>query len=106
AAIGDCPAYFRRGLTLVGVRGFEPPAPASRTQCSTRLSYTPAARAIAPPVRRAQLTARATTGGAITAGRRRPRAAGRASPAGPARPARRRDAPTGGGSPGARNRVR
>ena len=26
---------------LVGVRGFEPPAPASRTQCSTRLSYTP-----------------------------------------------------------------
>ena len=27
---------------LVGVRGFEPPAPASRTQCSTRLSYTPA----------------------------------------------------------------
>src|SRR5437867_852253 len=27
---------------LVGVRGFEPPAPASRKQCSTRLSYTPA----------------------------------------------------------------
>jgi hypothetical protein len=27
--------------SLVGVRGFEPPAPASRTQCSTRLSYTP-----------------------------------------------------------------
>jgi hypothetical protein len=26
---------------LVGVSGFEPPAPASRTQCSTRLSYTP-----------------------------------------------------------------
>ncbi len=26
---------------LVGVRGFEPPAPASRKQCSTRLSYTP-----------------------------------------------------------------
>ena len=26
---------------LVGVRGFEPPAPASRTQCSTKLSYTP-----------------------------------------------------------------
>ena len=24
------------------MRGFEPPAPASRTQCSTRLSYTPA----------------------------------------------------------------
>src|ERR1700746_3988173 len=27
---------------LVGVRGFEPPAPASRKRCSTRLSYTPA----------------------------------------------------------------
>ena len=31
------------------MRGFEPPAPASRTQCSTRLSYTPAKAAhIAP----------------------------------------------------------
>ena len=29
---------------LVGVRGFEPPAPASRRQCSTRLSYTPTVR--------------------------------------------------------------
>src|SRR5690348_7048633 len=29
---------------MVGVRGFEPPAPASRKQCSTRLSYTPAVR--------------------------------------------------------------
>jgi predicted DNA-binding transcriptional regulator YafY len=29
------------GSNLVGVRGFEPPTPASRTQCSTRLSYTP-----------------------------------------------------------------
>ena len=28
-------------IPLVGVRGFEPPAPASRRQCSTRLSYTP-----------------------------------------------------------------
>ncbi len=26
---------------MVGVRGFEPPAPASRRQCSTKLSYTP-----------------------------------------------------------------
>ncbi len=26
---------------MVGERGFEPPAPASRTQCSTRLSYSP-----------------------------------------------------------------
>lgn len=30
---------------LVGVRGFEPPTPASRRQCSTRLSYTPTVRA-------------------------------------------------------------
>ncbi len=28
-------------VLLVGVRGFEPPTPASRRQCSTRLSYTP-----------------------------------------------------------------
>ena len=28
---------------MVGVRGFEPPAPASRRQCSTGLSYTPSA---------------------------------------------------------------
>ena len=28
-------------VVLVGVRGFEPPTPASRTQYSTRLSYTP-----------------------------------------------------------------
>ena len=28
-------------VKLVGARGFEPPAPASRRQCSTRLSYTP-----------------------------------------------------------------
>ena len=27
-------------MELVGVIGFEPTAPASRTQCSTRLSYT------------------------------------------------------------------
>ncbi len=35
---------FLEPLRLVGVRGFEPPTPASRTQCSTRLSYTPMAR--------------------------------------------------------------
>ena len=28
-------------VTMVGERGFEPPAPASRRQCSTRLSYSP-----------------------------------------------------------------
>jgi hypothetical protein len=32
---------FAKSLNLVGVRGFEPPATASRKQCSTRLSYTP-----------------------------------------------------------------
>lgn len=26
---------------MVGKRGFEPPTPASRTQCSTRLSHSP-----------------------------------------------------------------
>jgi hypothetical protein len=26
---------------LVGVRGFEPPTPSSRTRCATRLRYTP-----------------------------------------------------------------
>ncbi len=31
----------KRGAMLVGERGFEPPAPASRRQCSTRLSYSP-----------------------------------------------------------------
>src|SRR5262245_51879134 len=29
---------------VVGVTGFEPTTPASRTQCSTRLSYTPTCR--------------------------------------------------------------
>ena len=31
-------------ISLVGVRGFEPPTPASRRQCSTKLSYTPCMR--------------------------------------------------------------
>src|SRR6266850_8061318 len=31
---------------MVGVRGFEPPTPASRTQYSTRLSYTPTVRLV------------------------------------------------------------
>src|SRR3569832_1206078 len=34
---------------MVGVRGFEPPTPASRTQYSTRLSYTPRQMAGAGP---------------------------------------------------------
>ena len=28
-------------VCMVGARGFEPPAPASRRRCSTRLSYAP-----------------------------------------------------------------
>jgi hypothetical protein len=31
---------------LVGVRGFEPPTPSSRTMCATRLRYTPIPRPI------------------------------------------------------------
>src|SRR3990167_4176370 len=51
---GRAPLRFRSGVSgrkcppdtfefrkLVGERGFEPPAPASRRQCSTRLSYSP-----------------------------------------------------------------
>ncbi len=35
---------------LVGVRGFEPPTPCSRSRCATRLRYTPTVpRGIAPP---------------------------------------------------------
>jgi hypothetical protein len=34
---------------LVGVRGFEPPAPSSRTRCATRLRYTPPRRRISSP---------------------------------------------------------
>ena len=38
--VQTCKARIRTGK-VVGVRGFEPPTPASRTQYSTRLSYTP-----------------------------------------------------------------
>ena len=31
-------------LEMVGVRGFEPPTPSSRTMCATRLRYTPTSR--------------------------------------------------------------
>ena len=30
-----------KGAVLVGVRGFEPPTPSSRTKCATRLRHTP-----------------------------------------------------------------
>ena len=37
-----CHSYAEnKRISLVGVRGFEPPTPASRTQYSTGLSYTP-----------------------------------------------------------------
>ncbi len=39
--VNEAPQGSRFGHELVGVRGFEPPASASRTQRSTRLSYTP-----------------------------------------------------------------
>src|SRR3954462_4154096 len=35
------PRELPRMRKMVGERGFEPPAPASRRQCSTRLSYSP-----------------------------------------------------------------
>ena len=38
----DSGLYRKSLIFLVGMRGFEPPAPASRTQCSTRLSHIPA----------------------------------------------------------------
>ena len=41
APVNEAPQVSRLGHELVGVRGFEPPASASRTQRSTRLSYTP-----------------------------------------------------------------
>ena len=43
SSAGSRPGSRRRVRTkkMVGVRGFEPPTPASRTQCSTSLSYTP-----------------------------------------------------------------
>src|SRR6476619_7284250 len=36
---------------LVGVAGFEPATPSSRTRCATRLRYTPKAGLIAAPIR-------------------------------------------------------
>jgi hypothetical protein len=39
--LSEVPQVSKFGHELVGVRGFEPPASASRTQRSTRLSYTP-----------------------------------------------------------------
>jgi hypothetical protein len=36
---------------LVGVRGFEPPTPSSRTRCATRLRYTPTSRRSRPASR-------------------------------------------------------
>jgi hypothetical protein len=47
-------------ILLVGVRGFEPPAPSSRTRCATRLRYT-------PPRRRSFSPAATCSGALITA---------------------------------------
>ena len=44
AALARSVATLSPQLELVGVTGFEPTTPASRTQCSTRLSYTPTCR--------------------------------------------------------------
>ena len=41
-------------IFMVGMRGFEPPAPASRTQCSTRLSHIPKRLCPFGPVRRTE----------------------------------------------------
>ncbi len=35
---------YSNNFEMVGERGFEPPAPTSRTWCSTRLSYSPVAK--------------------------------------------------------------
>ena len=35
------PPHKGEGRAMVGVAGFEPATPASRTRCSTRLSHTP-----------------------------------------------------------------
>ena len=48
---------------MVGVRGFEPPTPASRTQCSTRLSHTPTCPDDASAVRGSGLIAIGPVGG-------------------------------------------
>ena len=38
--------YDKNGMEMVGTRGFEPPTPASRTLCSTRLSHVPTSNLI------------------------------------------------------------
>ena len=42
--------FFQASESLVGVRGFEPPAPSSRTRCATRLRYTPRAAGLSRPL--------------------------------------------------------
>ena len=44
---GSCRDDVRWGLSVVGVAGFEPATPSSRTRCATRLRYTPKAGLIA-----------------------------------------------------------
>ena len=61
---------------MVGERGFEPPAPASRRQCSTRLSYSPTETPIRPNQSgRPSVRQGGPIGSVIHAGKRRVRAA-------------------------------
>jgi hypothetical protein len=54
------------GKKMVGERGFEPPAPASRRQCSTRLSYSPTG----PDAQERRQGRRRPIGGTCAAGKR------------------------------------
>ena len=85
--------------SMVGVSGFEPPAPASRRQCSTRLSYT-------PTVGRGYIASSHRRQAACRCGRRMPRSSGRGSgqpgSAGVNRPGRRPRRRCRGGSRAAR----
>jgi hypothetical protein len=49
-----CRENKRQRDNLVGVRGFEPPTPCSRSRCATRLRYTPMGGLIGQPPRRTQ----------------------------------------------------
>ena len=61
---------------MVGERGFEPPAPASRRQCSTRLSYSPTEPAVRwTPDGNGGVCSRRARGRQAPRGRHAPRAA-------------------------------
>ena len=54
--IGSVDHPAKKQKRMVGVRGFEPPTPASRTQYSTRLSYAPRQMAVPDGIRTPCLT--------------------------------------------------